>query len=54
MSYYRDNQERLNFLMTKRRLEDWLQADVERQWAEACQALADKVTASIYPDPVSP
>ncbi len=53
MSHYMANQRRLNDLMTKRRFEEWLQDDTERRWAEACQALADKVTASIYPDPVS-
>lgn len=53
MSYHAQ-QQRLHFLETKRRLEDWLNQDRERRWAEACQALADKVTASIYPDPVSP
>ena len=39
-------------LDTKRQLEDWLAADIERQWAAMCDALAAAVTASINPEPI--
>lgn len=42
------NQDRLRFLDKKRQLQEFLDADIERQWAAMCQKLVDNVTRSIW------